>query len=100
MGDSQHVLGTIDAACICSQAVATQEAATQSPPKKDTNEFMLQTLTLWLLKVRPMPSSKANAIDVLATPVLTSRSCGCMLLDILLNLTPVHALTGRAGGQD
>ena len=86
--------------CTCSQAVATQEAATQSPPKKDTNEFMLQTLTLWLLKVRPTPSSKANAIDVLTTPILTSKSCECALLDVLLRLTPVHALTGRARGQD
>lgn len=33
------------------QAVATQEAATQTKNQAPSNEYELKTLTLWLLKV-------------------------------------------------
>lgn len=33
------------------QAVATQEAATQTNKQAPSNEYELKTLTLWLLKV-------------------------------------------------
>ena len=55
------------------QAVATQEAATQTNNQAQSNEYQLKTLTLWLLKVcyttRGMPSAYCLHVNQRAATV-------------------------------
>ncbi|DBB05877.1 hypothetical protein WJX82_010075 [Trebouxia sp. C0006] len=77
------------------QAAATQEAATKSPPKKDTNEFMLQTLTLWLLK-----EEQEGRIDNELAVVLSSIAVACKQIASMVNRAGISNLTGLAGEQN
>ena len=64
---------------LCMQAVATQEAATQTNNQAQSNEYQLKTLTLWLLKVcyttRGMPSA------YFLLPACRSESSYCVASD-------------------
>ncbi|KAL3144426.1 hypothetical protein ABBQ32_004172 [Trebouxia sp. C0010 RCD-2024] len=77
------------------QAVATQEAATQTKNQAPSNEYELKTLTLWLLK-----EEQAGRIDNELAVVLSSIAVACKQIASMVNRAGISNLTGAAGEQN